>query len=254
MSNRKINAVKIISFLIIFIVLLAQFIAGCESEEEKIFKKLLRGMKSEYPEIRDNAASSLGNIKDPRAVGPLSTALFDRDVKVRLSAATSLGLIGDIKAIEPLKATAFKTDENPQVRWWAITSLGMLNNPKVISSLINILMHEEDTTLKSAAASALGNMRHPNAVEALDQALSHENTSVRRHAIVALGQIGEPAISPIIKALKDQDKLVRLSATSSLERIGNPQVIQALETVLGDPDETIRKTAQRAIAKLREKQ
>ena len=44
-------------------------------------------------------------------------------------------------------------------------------------------------------------------VKGLIKALRHKDGYVRRDAAEALGKIGEPAVEPLIQALKDEDRL-----------------------------------------------
>ena len=52
--------------------------------------------------IRESSAKGLGEIKDPRADGPLTSALKDSDARVRQAAANSLSEIGDPSAVNVL--------------------------------------------------------------------------------------------------------------------------------------------------------
>lgn len=59
-------------------------------------------LKDPHPWVRKAAAEALGRIGDPGAVDALAEALEDVDANVRFSAAEALGEIGDARAIEPL--------------------------------------------------------------------------------------------------------------------------------------------------------
>lgn len=63
---------------------------------------LIEALKDNNSSVRENAARTLGKIKDPMAVEPLSKALWDWNLEVRMTAAKALGSIGDKKAVEPL--------------------------------------------------------------------------------------------------------------------------------------------------------
>ncbi|UCH21230.1 MAG: HEAT repeat domain-containing protein [Deltaproteobacteria bacterium] len=65
-------------------------------------ERLIKDLKNESWQIRWDAAAALGETKDPRAIGPLSTALKDENSYVRMTAARSLGMIDDPRVIEPL--------------------------------------------------------------------------------------------------------------------------------------------------------
>ncbi len=65
-----------------------------------------------YPDVnvRRIAAFALGEIADPRAVGPLIAALDDHHPPVRAAAATALGQFADPSTIEPLRILLLDTN------------------------------------------------------------------------------------------------------------------------------------------------
>jgi HEAT repeat protein len=72
-------------------------------------------LKDEDPGVRGSAAEALGEIGDPRAVGPLINALKDKSLGVRawgvrVAATEALGKIGDPRAIEFLKELLTEKD------------------------------------------------------------------------------------------------------------------------------------------------
>ena len=59
-----------------------------------------------------------------------------------------------------------------------------------------------------------------------------ENTSPGIEAAVALGKIGDPALEPLIAALKDKNPHVRVLAAVALEELENPKAVEALIAAL----------------------
>lgn len=55
-------------------------------------------------------------------------------------------------------------------------------------------------------------MERDRDVEGLIKALEHEHVTVRFGAVAALVRIGEPAIEPLIQALKDENRYDRSHA------------------------------------------
>jgi vesicle coat complex subunit len=74
---------------------------------------LIKKLKHKDVKIREEAAETLGELKDPRAVEPLIKALKDKDSRVRSEAAIALGKLRDPRAVEPL-IEALK-DKDPEV-------------------------------------------------------------------------------------------------------------------------------------------
>ena len=72
--------------------------------------------------VRWKAAEALGEIRDPRAIDPLLRALRDGSPEVRAQAAISLGELGAVAAKEAL-AAAMENDPSPAVREVAANAL-----------------------------------------------------------------------------------------------------------------------------------
>ena len=74
-----------------------------------------------------------------------------------------------------------------------------------------------------------------------------ENTSPGIEAAVALGKIGDPALDPLIGALKDKNPHVRILAAVALEELENPKAVEALIAALKDEDFDVQSSAARAL-------
>ena len=68
------------------------------------------------PSRRWKAAEGLARLGDPRALGPLATALQDPDWRVRMKAAWALGMLGDPRAAIPLRRAMANPEENDRVK------------------------------------------------------------------------------------------------------------------------------------------
>ncbi len=117
---------------------------GVESEEEAIavindietivdaafvkthVDELIAALRDKDPKVRQDAAATLGEVADERAIEPLTHALTDSDADVRLNAAFAMGMIGDARGIAPL--TLALKDEGDEVVCGALrTALDMIN-------------------------------------------------------------------------------------------------------------------------------
>jgi hypothetical protein len=108
--------------------------------------------------VRHKALLALTEVKDPRAVVPITTLLVDTDGRIRAEAAQFLGESGDLRAVDPL-----------------------------IQAL-----KQHDTELKAAAARALGNIGDERARDPLRELrLSTTDPSVQRAVNEALTKLGE---------------------------------------------------------------
>ena len=152
--------------------------------------------------VREAAAEALGKIGDVRAVKPLIKALRDVAFDVRLNAAFALGRIGE-PAIESLIEAL--EDGNGLDREAAVEALKAMNtlsntgDARVVQPLIKLL-EDKNRAARQGAAKVLGMIGDVRAVEPLGKVLSHDDTGY--YAAEALAEIGEPAISLLIKELK----------------------------------------------------
>jgi HEAT repeat protein len=89
----------------------------------------IEALQHHDPDIRWEAARTLGVLRDPRAVDPLIAALGDRDPDVRRKAALALAKIRDRRAVEALRSCSVQ-DENQVVRWAASFGLGRFQERK----------------------------------------------------------------------------------------------------------------------------
>ncbi|MCD6215119.1 MAG: HEAT repeat domain-containing protein, partial [Candidatus Desulfofervidus sp.] len=145
-----------------------------------------------HEDVRKEAAEALVNIGEP-AVEPLIQALKDEYSDVREEAARALGRIGDKRAVEPL-INALK-DEDSDVRMEAAEALDQMGwKPGYVTEKAYYLVAKKEWD----EAVKLGEP----AVEPLINALKDEASSVRWGAAGALGEIGdERAVEPLINAL-----------------------------------------------------
>jgi hypothetical protein len=81
--------------------------------------------------------------------------------------------------------------------------------------------------------------------EPLIEALMDRNRMVRLNATEALGKIGnERAVEPLIKTLEDDwDSVVRLFATEALGKIGDARAVEPLIKTLENADNNVRRYA-----------
>jgi HEAT repeat protein len=181
---------------------------------------------------RWQAAQTLGELGDPRAVQPLIKTLGDDNQWVRIVTAEALGLIGDQKAIPALISGL--DDENIWVRRASVVALGQIGDPRAIPPLLNRLLGSSESLwpedLRDTAAKALGDIGEP-AIQVLIEALEDSDVWVSGAAARALGQIGDPqAISPLSSLIKGKQSWVRSAATQALAQITDARAVRAALT------------------------
>lgn len=152
---------------------------------------------AEWP-LRYFAIQALGEIGDPRAVGPLSNLLKSGDTNLTdlRQAIEALGEIGDVEAVDPL-----------------------------IQVLVGDDRKGDPDFLQSKAAKALGKIRDKRAVDPLIHALEDGSCHVREVAAEALAEIGWLPRDDVEKAnylvaKGDWDELVKLGKAGGKTHIG----------------------------------
>ncbi len=227
--------------------------------------------------VRTKAVEALGKIGDAGAVEPLIIALKDKDSSIRNLAAIALGEIGDSRAVEPL-GSALK-DSHPNVQWEAVTALVKIDSDRAVEILITALriggsrirnraveelveigdpavepliavLEDEDVSVQKYATDALGRIGDVRAVEPLLLAASKAGPSTLGKTQVALREIGEPAVEPLIAALQDEDSSVRRWAAWALGEIGDARAVEPLIAALNDRDFWVRRTTAEALEKI----
>ncbi len=161
---------------------------------------------------RIRAAEILADMKDKRAVEPLTQTLSDEIPGVQDVAGASLVRIMGLGALEPLLEAL--RDENWVVRTSAALSLSyMASKGKAEKPLKDIA--PAHIPMIEGYADQMG-----GAVEPLIQALKDEYWQVRESAAIALGFIGdERAVEPLTQLLEDEVDSVGWEAEEALAMI-----------------------------------
>jgi len=207
----------------------------------ELYREALFDFRFKFKYLGILIAKRYSEIGDERVVEQLIQALKDENRYVREEAAMALGEIGDKRAVEPL-INALK-DEDSDVRMEAAEALDQMGwKPGYVTEKAYYLVAKKEWD----EAVKLGEP----AVEPLINALKDEASSVRWEAAGALGEIGdERAVEPLINALKDEDSDVRWKAAEALVKIGEPAV-EPLIHALKDEDSDVRAAAAMALGKI----
>ena len=183
------------------------------------FEPMVAALKDASPDVRHQAAFSLGQLDDPRAVGPLSAALHDTDA--RRAAA------GGVRARQLARegsragdAGALKDESKAEVREQAAFALGQIGEPAAVQAAHR---GAQGCRRRRARAGGLraGQIGDRAAVPALVQALSDAKPDVRQQAAFALSQVGDAsAVDALTTAMtKDTDPDVRQQAAFALGQV-----------------------------------
>ncbi|MBH0176989.1 MAG: HEAT repeat domain-containing protein [Nitrospira sp.] len=191
--------------------------------------------------VRREAVITLGEMGDERCIEPLAKAMRDGDWQVREVAVEAMGQVGS-PAVEML----LKLLRDWEVRKCAILALGKIRDERVLDPLMLQLRNDE---FKDDAINALVELGEP-ALSRLMTALRDKDDNVRTSAVLALGRIKNgDAIAPLIEMLGDRDWFTRLTAAAALESIGDERGREAIKPLLKDPDMVVKMRVERILAK-----
>ena len=197
--------------------------------------------------VREDAAVALGESGDPRGVQPLIEALRDSDRAVRTAATSALTSIGEPAVIDLGNCLR---DSDLSVQEAAASILSSIADDRVVDVLLSALV-SEDWVVRMHASKAIGRLASPQAVGTLVLLLQDRVPAVRDEAMVALKNIGEQAIIPLVTSLKDKNWRTRLKATEALGVLGSKTAVQPLiEMVQSDPDTAVRQDAIQALGNI----
>ena len=109
---------------------------------------------------------------------------------------------------------------NFDTQWRAARALGTMGNDA--TSLLLRAIENPNINVRLGAIEALASIRDPAAIKGLQVILaSDEISELRWAAALALGEIGDQTVAPVLlSALRDDDRYVRYGAAKALEQIG----------------------------------
>jgi HEAT repeat protein len=193
---------------------------------EPAVQPLITALKDADPEMRRQAARTLGMMGDRRAVEPLIAIL--EDDRIRGAAADALGCLGDKRAVEPLIAI-IGSEDRVAFRSDCVRALGAIGDKRALVPLISMVKGQRDDLTRGIAAAALGNFHDDDAIDALIGALRDDNGHVRESATASLGKIGDKrAIPPLVSMLADDGVRSKKQAAASLMELGDERGVEIL--------------------------
>ncbi len=194
---------------------------------------------------RAEAAEKLGRTSAERALPNLTRAMEDDESsEVRFRAATALGRLGGVSAIRPLVKALSEPNRWSTIR---IGDILLTMGPEVIRELTlafpKMNLHGQCSALDLIAAKG-----HADVGPWLRQRLADEETDVRSRAASALGAVGDlDAGTALVHALEDTQWPVRAMAAKSLGAILHTGAIEELSASLRDREWWVRANAAEAL-------
>ncbi|HCS40331.1 MAG TPA: hypothetical protein DIW44_12205 [Anaerolineaceae bacterium] len=204
--------------------------------------------------------------------------LFPRDIKEFIPIWQDATITRKISLLEDLEeitekdtlvcfdevAKAVINDLDPRVRVLSIRLLWECEDPKLVPTLIELMLEDIDEGVRSTAASLLGHFVYlgeleeiPDVVKIsavknlLDVVLSEEVSQVRMRALESLGYSSHPKVPALIKAAYDsKENLWVACALCAMGRSADDQWSEFVQEKLDSNDSDIKFEAARAAGEL----
>lgn len=232
--------------------------------DTRISASLITLLKDSNSEVRENAVSILGTLKDTSAIDSLINSLnAEKDDEVRYTimaalanigqkfvvkdlskfvlsenwrdryyAVDAIGMLGNFESI-PILLQAFQ-DPHPKVRENAILSVGHFNTSEVQGHLLELL-EDEEIDVQAAAAFMLGEFKSLQAVPMLLDFLKSDIEDLILISIEALAKIkDESSVPGLIKLLNHSSKNISVAAQEALDVFSNMTILEPLIFALKD--------------------
>lgn len=177
---------------------------------------------------RQMAANELGDMRDPRTIGPLLVSLGDEDPSVRAAVVQALGHL----CAEPASA--------------GILGLAVEDLLGMVADTDGVVRRSVQNAISEIAASMLpGDPRTPALAVPLSDKLRGGEPAERILAANGLGRLADAriALNVLVPALQDVDFRVRRAVVLALGQLGDARVFDALRGMLDDSDLEVRRSA-----------
>lgn len=194
------------------------------------------------------AATSVSSFGNEPSSSALIAALSAPDKAARREAARTLGELRDARAVPALIQALADPDQN--VRFYAAYALGEIKDASAADALLDAL-RDPEWNVRDQVAWALRELRDPKLAGRLAAMLKEANADVP-HIVWLLQQTGgEDVFAVFVASLKSENVAVRRAAAEALVKIGGERVEQPLvELMAREKDPIVRAVAEKAVAKM----
>jgi len=151
-------------------------------------------------------------------------------------------------------------NEDVTYRRAAVVALGMIG-ADAVPSLVESLLNSDNVTVRGSCAKALAQIavNHPDVtfpdqgIQGLKTAIDDPNPVVHIAAVMALGEIGEPAFDILVETLKTTDNVaVAVAIVNALGSSGDERAVEVLTALTQDEsvDSYVRESAVSSLGRL----
>lgn len=220
--------------------------ALAEIQDPLVFDALIVDLREAPGPIAAQAATSLGVLKDPRAIRPLRERALTGASDLRYAAMSALASIDTVESVDALLDVA--ETATPSVAAHAVQSVLRIDNPQTVDRLVS-LAGSASPDVRNAIASRLltwpwrlGEVPEPVLDFARDL-LSDARPDLAASPIGLLLQHGTPEDWALIEQMILGHSPLRASAVWPLQNLAGPEAERLLRLLAEDPDPSVRQTA-----------
>lgn len=215
--------------------------------DKALIEKLFSRVEDESPAVRGAVALAVAATKDKRAGELLLSRLTkEPDLSARAAVIDALGELRDAQSVSELIKILSSDQDLLLVRAaGALGQIGEKSSPTAeaastaVEPMCRLLIGSSDkpasAEVREAMARALGRMGSKQSMDALVAALDDESANVRFYAAKGLGNISDisdRAVDVLLVRLADPDKGVRGAVATTLGKLTDGRVSQAIAAQL----------------------
>lgn len=197
---------------------------------------LKQSLKDPDPDFRVGIVQTLGAIPSDASFEALLMALTDQDEDVRISTVEGLGELANPRAL-PSLLTLYENDENDQVRYEILTTLGLIGAPSTVPFLVKETS-SDDRYVRMWAADALCRMGASEATDVSVRLLGDPEKYVRARILTACGAFlarGDSQAALVHLAINGEDFAESVHARRILQKLiatpGSEELRERMKTV-----------------------
>lgn len=203
-----------------------------ESVDQLIIRLESVGSDSEQQPLTLRLIDALRRIGDGRAALPLVNVLTHPSPRVRARVAESLGRFRD-PGLRPALEDLLRGDPMDEVRAASARALGDLGQSEVTTILLNVGLSDVPA-VRVQSLIALSQYPRELQVEMVSHLVTDPVPQMRYQVASLLGEIGDPAATPILTPLAfDSEDMVRRAARRALQELGDTRTEKELKKAVG---------------------
>lgn len=191
--------------------------------------------------VRLFAIEALGQIGDLRGVEVLLDAAYDEAHDIRTKAIVTLGEMPFTFALDALYSLATDIDVYIEDQQSALFELGKRGDMRALEGLVNLLRQDVRPDTRMYAALVLAELQNPGVVTPMIDALCDDVPDVAAHvmkALVKLGDLAVGSLTSILVSANDAEIERRLWAVRALGEIATTNAVTTLVEVAMNGAET----------------